>query len=294
MTSKIGLPRFSVVLPSFNTIEYLEETLESILSQDYPDIELIVTDGGSTDGTVALLERYGDRIKWVSESDDGQSDAINKGFSMATGELHYWANADDPVSPGTLRHVAGLITDLATPQWVAGAADLIDEKGRVYFTRNVDKVDDATFLLWALKWIPTQSVFWNRRMWETAGPFDHDLHYTMDLGLWQRMHKAAPAIVTDRVLALYRMHSVSKSLSNVEKSRAERKRNLARILNADLLDAAKAGPEDVKAKADQMAVLFDELSDHVAFLYRLEDHKLMGPLIRYYRKRVGWSPPTRL
>ena len=281
-------------MPSFNTVEYLKETIESILSQDYPDIELIITDGGSTDGTVALLQGYGERIKWVSEPDNGQSDAINKGFGMATGDLHYWANADDPLLPGALRHVADLITDFDGPQWVTGAADLIDEKGKVFFTRHVDKVDDTTFLLWALKWIPTQSVFWNRKMWEAAGPFDNDLHYTMDLGLWQRMHKNAPAIVSDRVLALYRMHSISKSLSNVEKSRAERKQNLGRILNADLQEAAAEGPEAMQAKADQLAALFDELSDHTAFLYRMEDHRLLGPLIRYYRKRVSWSPPTRL
>lgn len=291
---KSELPKFSIVLPSFNTVDYLEETIDSILSQDYPDVELIITDGGSTDGTVDLLTRYGDQIRWVSEPDDGQSDAINKGFAMATGDLHYWANADDPLCPGALCHVAGLMSDPSRPQWVVGAADLVDEKGKVYFTRHVDKVDDATFLLWALKWIPTQSVFWNRKMWDIAGPFDADLHYTMDLGLWQRMHKAAPAIVSDQVLALYRMHPVSKSLSNVEKSRAERKRNLARILNADLQEAGASGGDAVQAKAEQLAVLFDELSDQVAFLNRMQDHRLLGPLIRFYRKRVGWSPQMRL
>ena len=287
-------PRFSIVLPSFNTVRYLEETIDSILVQDYPDTELIIVDGGSTDGTVDLLKRYDAHITWVSEPDDGQSYAINKGFAMATGDLHYWANADDPLLPGTLRHVAELMTDFNRPQWTVGAADLIDEKGKTYFTRFAGRVDDTTFFLWALKWIPTQSVFWNRRMWDAAGPFDNDLHFTMDLGLWQRMHKTAPAIVTERVLARYRMHSVSKSLSNVEKSRAERKQNLGRILYTELQDAAASGGEAMQARAEQFAVLFDELSDQVAFLNRMEDHRLLGPLIRYYRKRVGWSPTMRL
>lgn len=294
MTLTSDFPRFSIVLPNYNTAEYLEETIISILSQDYPDFEFIVVDGGSTDGSVDLLKRYGDKIRWISEKDDGQTDAINKGFAMATGDLHYWANADDPVLPGTLRHVAGLLTDLSQPKWAVGAADLIDEKGKSYFTRTVETVDDATFLLWALKWIPTQSVFWNRKMWEAAGPFNYDLHYTMDLGLWQRMHKAAPCIITDQVLAQYRMHAVSKSLSGIEKSRAERKWHLGRILNADLTKAANESPEAMQLKADQIAVLLDELSDSVAFLRRMEDHRLMGPLIRMYRRRVGWSPSNKL
>lgn len=294
MQSNSGFPRFSIVLPSFNTAQYLVETIESILSQDYPDFEFIVMDGGSTDGTLDILARYGDRIRWISEPDNGQSDAINKGFSLATGDLHYWANADDPMPPGTLRHVAGLLTDLTRPQWAVGAADLIDEKGRLHFTRRVDKVDDATFLLWALKWIPTQSVFWNRKMWDAAGPFNHDLHYTMDLGLWQRMHKAAPCSVTERVLGLYRMHAVSKSLSGIEKSRAERKWHLGRILTDEMSQAHSDGPEAVQRQAAQFATLFDELSDEVAFLRRMEAHWLLGAAIRFYRRRVGWSPRSRL
>lgn len=290
MTPNADLPRFSIVLPSFNTVEFLEETIESVLSQDYPDIEFIITDGGSTDGTVDLLKRYGDRIRWVSEPDEGQSDAINKGFAMATGDLHYWANADDPMPPGTLKHVAGLLTDFSRPQWAVGAADLIDGKGGTYFTRSVRAVNDETFYLWALRWIPTQSVFWNRKMWEAAGPFDADLHYTMDLGLWQRMHKAAPCIVSDRVLGYYRMHDLSKSLTSIEKSRAERKQNLGRILSRDIAEAAEQGPDAIRAKADQLAVALDELSDATAFLYRLEDHRILGPLIRIYRRRVAWSP----
>ncbi len=293
MTDK-QMPRFSVVMPSYNTAEYLRQTVDSILDQDYPDLEFIITDGQSTDGTIDLLRSYGSKIRWVSEPDDGQCDAINKGFAMATGELHYWANADDPILPGTLRHVAGLLTDRSRPQWAVGAADLIDERGRIHFTRRVGRVDDTTFLLWALKWIPTQSVFWNRRMWEVAGPFNPDLHYTMDLGLWQRMHKAAPCIVTDRVLGMYRMHAQSKSLSGIEKSRAERKRNLGRIIAADLEEAAQAGAAAVQARADQMAVLLDDMADQVAFLNRMQTHPLMGPLIRLYRRKVAWSPPETL
>jgi glycosyltransferase involved in cell wall biosynthesis len=97
MTQTAAPPRFSVVMPSFNTAQYLRETLESIVSQDYPDLEIIITDGRSTDGTLDILREYGDRIRWISEPDEGQCDAINKGFRMATGTLHDCCNADDQV-----------------------------------------------------------------------------------------------------------------------------------------------------------------------------------------------------
>ena len=290
MTSTHALPRFSIVMPSFNTAEFLRETIDSVLAQDYPDFEYIVTDGGSTDGTLDILKSYGDRIRWVSEPDRGQCDAINKGFAMATGDLHYWANADDPLEPGTLRHVAGLLTNLDRPQWAVGAASLIYGNGREFAVRKVDKVDDATFLLWAVKWIPTQSVFWNRRMWEVAGPFDEHLHYVMDLGLWERMHRAAPCIVTDRVLARYRLHDQSKSLSGVAKSRAERKTHLATLIAADMSRAQQEGPDAVQAMASRYAHLFDELSDQAALVERLGRNRVIGPLLKLYRRRASWYP----
>lgn len=294
MTDQTSLPRFSIVLPSFNTCEYIRETIDSILSQDYPDFEFIVVDGGSNDGTVEILESYGDRIRWISEKDDGQSDAINKGFGMATGELHYWANADDPLEPGALRHVASLLTNFEEPQWVVGAANVIDGRGRVLFERHVEKVDDATFLLWALKWIPTQSVFWNRKMWEEAGPFDPHLHYVMDLGLWQRMYRTAPCAVTSRILARYRLHNQSKSLSGFQKSQAERKKHLAIIIAGDLERARGDGEEAIEELTRRYAVLFDELSDQAALVERLTNHRFFGPLMRFYKRNAGWYPQLKI
>ncbi len=289
MTTK-DLPRFSIIMPSFNTDEFLVETIDSILEQDYPDIEYIITDGQSTDNTLDILRSYGDRIKWVSEPDDGQSDAINKGFAMATGDLHYWANADDPLEPGALRHVAGLITDFDTPQWVVGAATMINEKGRALSDRVVQEVTDDTFLLWGYKWIPTQSVFWNRKMWEAAGPFDDHLHYVMDLGLWERMHRAAPAIVTQKVLARYRFHSSAKSLVGIEKSRAERKQHLAVLIAADIEKAKEGGAEAMEALTRRYAVLIDELADQAALVERMSKSRYMGPLLKAYSRRVGFFP----
>lgn len=292
MTGKTELPRFSVVMPSFNTAEYLRETIDSILSQDYPDFEYIITDGGSTDGTLEILKSYAHdpRLKWISEPDNGQCDAINKGFRMATGELHYWANADDPLEPGALRHIASLFTDFETPQWAVGAAMLIAGNGKEYWPRVVEEVDDSTFLLWALKWIPTQSVFWNRKMWEAAGPFDEHLHFVMDLGLWQRMHKAAPCIITKEVVARYRLHADSKSLSGIPKSEAERKKHLTTLILEAIGEAQAEGPQALENLASSYAHYFDELTKQAVLNQRLENNRLTGPVLRLYRKRSAYYP----
>jgi hypothetical protein len=284
-------PRFSVVLPTFNAAAYLEPTLRSVLDQDYPELEFIVVDGGSTDGTVDIIRRYADRLAyWVSEPDRGQCDAINKGFARATGELHYWANADDPLEPGALRYVASRLSDPIRPQWLVGAATLIDRRGRRIGRRTPTRVDETTFLLWVLRWIPTQAVFWNRAMWDAAGPFDEDLHYVMDLALWHRMHRTAPAIVTERKLGLYRLHDQSKTLSAFETSRRERKAHLASMIAADMARAAENGEHARRALAESYAFLLDELSDRGALLERMRSSRTFGPLVRTYLRLVRWAP----
>lgn len=283
-------PLFSVVMPSFNTDSFLAETIESVLTQDYPNIELIVMDGGSTDRSLEILKSYGDRISWTSEPDNGQSDAINKGFDRAKGELMYWANADDPLKPGALKHVAQQLTDFSQPQWLVGAADLINEKGRVLGKRSVETVDDSTFLLWGYKWIPTQSMFWNRKMWKAAGPFDLDRHYVMDMALWERMHRTAPVIISSRTLGCYRFHADAKSLTGVDKSRAERKKHLAGLLKRDIIEAIENGNGELDDLAQRYADLLDELTDQAVMVERLLNHRLTGPVVRAYKRRAFFFP----
>lgn len=287
-------PKLSVVLPTFNGADYLEETINNIFGQEYPNLEFIIIDGGSTDATVDIIRRFEDRLAyWVSEPDRGQCHAINKGFAHATGDIHYWANADDLLEPGSFHHVAELLTDFSKPQWLVGGARLIDGRGRQFGERVPERVDDTTFLLWSLRWIPTQSVFWNRAMWEAAGPFDEHLHYVMDLGLWQRMHRAAPAIVTPRMLGWYRLHYTSKSLSSVEKSRAERKTHLASLIAADFADARNKGDEAVQAVASRYALLLDELADQCVMLEQMQRNRFLGPLLKAYRRYAPWAPELK-
>ena len=99
------LPSFSVVIPSYNQSSFIRETIESVLSQDYKPLEVIVVDGGSIDGTVDILKQLGDRVRWISEKDQGQADAVNKGWRMASGNILGWLNSDDLYEPGALKTV---------------------------------------------------------------------------------------------------------------------------------------------------------------------------------------------
>jgi len=287
-------PLFSVVMPSFNTVAFLRHTIETILAQDYPHVELVIADGGSTDGTLDVLRSFEGRIIWVSEPDNGQCDAINKAIERASGSFFFWANADDPMAPGALSHVARLLQDNSAPRWVVAAADLIDGKGKQYGTRVTDRIDDTTFRLWALKWFPTQSVFWNRAMWDAAGPFDTALHYVMDLGLWSRMHATAPAILSDRVVGSYRMHADAKSFARMDKARAERKRLTGDLLEQEIRAAMAAGPDAFHTLTQAYGQILDELADQAVALERMKRHRIMGPVLKAAKKRGSWVPDLDL
>ena len=124
----VDLPRITIITPSYNQGEFIEQTIESILSQGYPDLEYIVMDGGSTDETVNILEKYEGQLYWVSEKDRGQAHAINKGWHRATGDIYAWLNADDLLNPGALTKVAREFSDPKT-HWLCGAADVINAAG---------------------------------------------------------------------------------------------------------------------------------------------------------------------
>jgi glycosyltransferase involved in cell wall biosynthesis len=120
--------KISIITPSYNQAEFIERTIQSIFSQNYPDIEYIVMDGGSTDGTVKILKKYSDQIIWKSEKDNGQSDAINKGLKIATGEIVAYLNSDDTYEPGTLKKVADFFQKNPEKKWVYGKCKIINKK----------------------------------------------------------------------------------------------------------------------------------------------------------------------
>jgi glycosyltransferase involved in cell wall biosynthesis len=204
----------SIVTPSYNQARYLEETLESVLSQDYPEVEYIVVDGGSNDGTRAILERYNDRLAWwVSEKDRGQTDAINKGFARARGEVLAWLNSDDTYQPGALRAAVAQLQAHPQAAMVYGDANYIDENGRV-IGRFPAAQTDYRRLRNGYVHIPQQASFWRAQYWRRVGPLDPSFYFAMDYDLWVRLAALAPLVyVPGPAWANFRLHRDAKTIS---------------------------------------------------------------------------------
>lgn len=204
----------SIVTPSFNQARYLEATLESVLSQDYPEIEYLVMDGGSTDGSRDILERYAPRLAgWVSEPDRGQTDAINKGFARARGEVFAWLNSDDTYQPGAVRAAVEQLRAHPEAAMVYGDANYIDEKGRV-IGRFPAAQTDYRRLRQGYVHIPQQSSFWRAEYWRKVAPLDPTFYFAMDYDLWVRLAQMAPLVyVPGQPWANFRLHRDAKTIS---------------------------------------------------------------------------------
>jgi glycosyltransferase involved in cell wall biosynthesis len=210
--SAVPLPLITVVTPSFNQAPYLEQALLSVLGQGWPRIEYIVMDGGSTDGSVEILQRYAARLSyWQSRPDGGQAAAINAAFAQSRGDLLCWVNSDDYLLPGALARAARAL-DPSRGQLLAGNCLTVDEASRRAALSNVRRrateVDLALF-----DFLNQPATFWTRRTWELAGPLDTSLHFAFDWEWFVRCLKKAGAelVIVDDVLAYYRVHPGHKT-----------------------------------------------------------------------------------
>ena len=209
----LAWPRISIVTPSYNQAPFIEATIRSILLQGYPNVEYLIVDGGSTDGSVDIIRRYeGHLAYWVSEPDRGQAHAINKGFARATGDIISWLNSDDIYEPNVLRLVAETLDPMAGPYVVFGDCLLMDDQGRarqVY--RGIDRPFYRKLCYWRGWDIPQPTVFVARRMIEEVGPLDESLHLVLDCEWFLRVTRRYNLVHLGRILARYRVHPGAKS-----------------------------------------------------------------------------------
>jgi glycosyltransferase involved in cell wall biosynthesis len=209
-----GLARVSIVTPSFNQAQFLEETIISVLEQDYPDIEYIIIDGGSTDGSVDIIHRYETQLAWwVSERDQGQTDALNKGFDKASGDILAWLNSDDTYLPGAISGAVEYLMSHPEAGMVYGDANLIDETGLV-MGRFPARQTDYPRLMRGSVHIPQQAAFFRGDLWRKIGPLDPSFYFAMDYDLWVRLAKIAPLHYHPQLWANFRLHGAGKSVAS--------------------------------------------------------------------------------
>ena len=207
------VPRLTVVTPSLNQATYLERTLRSVLDQDYPELEYIVIDGGSSDGSVDILRQYGSRLAyWVSEPDNGQSHAINKGVARASGDVIAYINSDDYYLPGAFHAVLPLFSD-PDVWWVAGICRYLRSDGTLETIWRPELPAGPRGAWIRAAWaVPQPSSFWRRGIFDEFGLFREDLHYVLDTAFELRVAVGGrlPTIV-DRELSVRWLHEDAKS-----------------------------------------------------------------------------------
>ena len=207
------LPLVSIVTPSFNQAHYLESTILSVLEQDYPNIEYIIVDGGSSDGSLEIIRRYANRLAWwVSEKDNGQTDAINKGFARIKGDILAWLNSDDTYERNAVREAVSFLQERPEVGLVYGDANFIDENGRI-IGRFPAAQTNYRRLRRGYVHIPQQSAFWRAELWRKVGPLDPSFFFAMDYDLWVRLAALAPLQYLPRLWAGFRLHTQGKTIA---------------------------------------------------------------------------------
>ena len=204
-------PLVSILTPSYNQGRFLEATIRSVLSQDYPNLEYFIVDGESTDGSLDIIQRYSNRLAWwVSEPDHGQTDAINKGLNHARGEILAWLNSDDTYLPGAITHAVESLRFHPEAALIYGDANLTDEQGNI-IGRFPSRQTDLRKLLRGSVHIPQQTAFFRAKFWQQVKPLDPSFQFAMDYDLWVRLAKLAPLVYTPYLMANFRLHEAGKS-----------------------------------------------------------------------------------
>jgi glycosyltransferase involved in cell wall biosynthesis len=241
----------SLVTPSLNQAPYLDDALGSVLDQNDPSLEYVVADGGSSDGSVEVIERHADRLTaWWSEPDGGHADAVNKGFARTSGEIMGWLNSDDRLMPRALEVVRELFTRFPEIQWLtSGCPVMLDEAGRAVRVGRTYGFAREPYLLglnglrpWSRQYfVQQESTFWRRVLWETAGgKLDPTFEPAADFELWRRFFDSAELWTVDTVIGAFRVHGAQRTASQLGAYREQALRALPPASGLSLVAARAA------------------------------------------------------
>lgn len=272
MSTDSGLPKISIVTPSFNQGEFLEKTINSVLDQGYAPIEYIVMDGGSNDGSVEIIRRYADRLTyWESEKDRGQSHAINKGFARATGDIFAWLNSDDRLEPGALRAVAAAAAAHPDAGVFVGAGRKMDRDGRENYYKEPRDLSFEGLCRWMDgNNFMQPSCFFRKSVWDACGPLDEGVHIALDVDLWLRMVKHTRFQRIDRLLSTATFHENAKTAALRHRM----------VVDCALVIYKNGGETDARRYLDTMADRLVHLERMAAKVTRNPIYRLLRPFVK--------------
>lgn len=273
------LPKISIVTPSFNQGEFIESTIRSVIGQGYPNLEYIIIDGGSTDGTVEIIKKYEAQLTyWISEPDKGQSDALNKGFSKATGELFYWINSDDYLVPNVL-HKIGRYNWTKNLGAVVGIGHIINLNKQVIYTpKYYDPITTKDLFEWNDgKDFMQPACFFTKTAWDNCGPLNSELYFCMDVDLWIKISKKFKIQRINEVIAHAYGHEEAKTTSEEDRMRLE---TYLMIASHGGFEPAKIGLERFYHKSTTKRLTSDQVLEEFTFkkLLKLSIKKLRSTL----------------
>ena len=262
-------PKISIVTPSFNQDQWVEKTIQSVLNQNLPDVEYIIVDGNSTDGTKDILAKYNNQLNHlIIEPDQGMYDALDKGFKLTTGAVMGWINSDDMLHPNALLTVKRIFEDLPEVEWLTGCRTVFDEQDCCVATEPAASWSRAKVLSGDYKWIQQESTFWRRNLYEKAGGFvSQDFKLAGDFELWSRFFAHAQLYSTDALLGGFRVRRENQAsleglsryeeevkaiidstkkdkelLNQIDLYKQSQSHTVSRRIKSRLFDSAKATP----------------------------------------------------